>query len=265
MRIEPRKKELCIVNPGKGGKRKGTTRRRSAPRVTKAKARRSSRRRRNPGMDVSGTLMAAAAGAATALVLQPLTHQAAKRVRNRPIRAALRTLGPAIVGVGVGTFVGKQYPGAGKAIAGTATALGVLHGLSELANGGATPSPTLQAVGYAQLGAAEDVFVRDGQAFRVLPDGSTAMLFGVSAAPVELQLDDGSTIAGTMLGDLGEGEVLVMDAGGNLLRLPTGDAGVAGIEKADDGLGGIEKAEELAGPDDEDLSGVAGDDDGYEG
>jgi hypothetical protein len=264
MQLE-RKKELVIVNGKKKKSTKKAARRRTAARrpAPSAPRRRRSSRRRNPGTDWGGTAVAAGVGIAGLLGLQLVTQQA-RRIKHRPVRAAVRTLVPALVGLGGGAFAGRKWPAVGKSLAAVGMGLSALHGLSELANGGATPSVLLQRAGFAQLGAAEDVIERDGQLLRVLPDGRTQLLFGLGeeTAPVVIRLADGTQEAGTFLGDLGEGEVLVMDGRGNLLALPSGGGDMAGIEDAEH-LGAIEEAEQLNGADDDEGLGATGDDMGF--
>jgi hypothetical protein len=291
-----RQKELVVVNGKKKpkgsskNKRKSTGARKRRSTAKRAAPRRRSARRRNPGTDVKGHVGAALAGGAAALLMQPAVHRLTGSISNRMLRTAARTLGTAGVGVGlalVASKVGGQS--VGKGIAGGAGAVATLHGMSEVANGNGSPKPMLQKLGYAQLGAPENIFESGGQVFQMLPDGRAQLLFGASAEPIVLKLKDGGTEDATSLGSLGNGEQLVMLKTGELVALPSGELsgddddglsgveGMEGIERAenlsgddDDGLSGvegIERAENLSGDDDDTLSGLEGDDNGvgYDG
>ncbi|WP_224369714.1 hypothetical protein [Hyalangium versicolor] len=264
-----RQKELMIVNGTKKKNKKRAATAKSRTSATPKRKRRSRQaapppaprraraRRRNPGVDVGGTLVAAGVGMATVVALQPLLHQVTTRVSNRMVRAGLRTILPAGATMGLGLFLNRLNPSAGKAVASAGAALAALHGLSELANGAGQPVGALQKVGYAQLGAPDDVYISGGQVYRMLPDGTSQPMYALAGEAIELNLENGGTESATLLGDLGESEVLVMDQRGNLLALPKGDSsGVEGIEQADLSGGSFEVADDLGDIEaDEGLSG----------
>jgi hypothetical protein len=258
-----RTKELLIVNgaekktPKAKTKTQGARRRRrsSSPARTSSPRRRA--RRRNPGTDVRGTLVAAGAGVAAALVGQMATHMSSRSISSRPARFAVRVAVPALIGVGGGMLLSKVSPTAGKACAAVGAGLSALHGLSEFTTGGAAPKVTLQKMGYGQLGSPDDVVMRDGQLLRVLPDGREELLQGLQGEPVQLLLEDNTYAPGVQLGALADASgVIVQDAAGVLHVIPS-DGSMAGIEQAEQlgaaeaPAGGYEQAEQLGSDEEE--------------
>lgn len=267
-----REKEILIVNGGKkgGGTQQQRTKKKKAKRSSPASvvhvvapARRRRARRKNPGTDVGGTALASGVGLLGGLLMQPIIHQAT-RIANRPVRAVVRTVLPALVSFGGGLLLNRYSPAAGKGLAAVGAGLAGLHGMSELANGGGQVSPGMAKAGYAQLGAPEDLIVENGQVYQLAPDGTARPLLPLSGETVPIVFEDGSQDTGFRLAGLAGGDDLVLDSQGRIVVVD-GSSAMAGIEPNElsgpgDGIQLVEGIEqnELQGPGDGDEEGYVG-------
>jgi hypothetical protein len=256
-------KELVVTNPSKTGHKKHKKgkksaeakaakkqhRRRRNPGRKPGKARRSTRRRRNPGIDVMGSLAQVAGGALAQVVTQPVAHMVGSHVTNKIARGATRTgiatLLPAVAGMATKMVA----PNLGAGMLGAAGSMGTAHLLNTIATAPDKPIELMQKAGFAQLGAPDEVFERDGVLFRRRSDGVEEALSGVGQEPIILQMDDGRTTQAVALGEF-------PDAGLTVAILPSGEKVLVQTAAAGPAMAGAQLGElvtdapQMAGPDD---------------
>lgn len=204
------------------GKKSSSKGRRRARRPAKTKGRRrSSRRTRNPGVDWKGTGAAFVGGVAGYLVGQPATA-ALEKIESTKVKKILRPIVGGLVPTAIG--VGVQYVGApniGKGMVGAGGALAAGHTLAALATMGEKPNETMEKLGFTKLAGPGDVFVRDGQYYRNMGDGTQQLLMNLpqGAAPVVLQLEDGTQARAQLLGSFPSGDAMAV-VDGQFVVLP---------------------------------------------
>lgn len=246
MKLE-RKKKSMVVN-GKGApakkpaaKKKAPTKKR--PQAAKAEApkrrRRPTKRKKNPSIDMKGSVAAMTGGALAVVLAGPATAAVDKLVKGETARKALRPLAAGIVPFGVGLAAQTVVPNLGKGLCAGAGAQLATHALSAAAS----RVDLLAAAGYRMSDLPADFRFRDGQLWRRMPDGTEKVMFHASATKVELTMPDGSKTTAQMLGAEGD-QVVILDELGQLKLLTT--TPLSGIQERTP-LAGIKPATPLSG------------------